>query len=220
MRSLMFLGGGLLIGVGVAWGEATRSAEQRANERIAEEVAMHKRVLEKAAEQYLYNKSEAPAETEDELDEFGRRDGDEKLMSVSMNRPDGLDEADTSEDAIKVGGEMTVETPVQEISPEYLATAHDYSDMPLSQAGPELEYITEDEFAEEDGRDKEQILIHMGETEPLFITAGVVVPDWSEKISPNILVDMYQKCPPGTDKVLYVRNHRTDTDYEVVQEIP
>lgn len=205
IAGVMFSTGcGVLAGVSLAWGEAIRSAEKKANERIIEEVAQHKRVINQAAEMYLASQSEAPAMTEEELNAHG----------VQLQH---LDEADTSTDAIKVGGQMTVET---QISPDYLQHARDYSDMPLSSPINELEYITEDEYAEEDGRDKEQILIHMGETEPLFVSAGVVVPNWHELISPNILVDMYQKCPPGTDKVLYVRNNRNDTDYEVIQEIP
>lgn len=191
------VGSGIIAGVSLAWGEAARRAEKKANERVIEEVAQHKRVIEMAAESYLNRKNaetDGPFETEEELDE-----------------PDTLD------DAIKVGGQMTVET---QIAPDYLQHARDYSDMPLASPVRELEYITEDEYTEEDGRDKEQILIHMGETEPLFVSAGVVVPNWHELISPNILVDMYQRCPPGTDKVLYVRNNRNDTDYEVIQEIP
>lgn len=210
MRSLLFLGGGLLIGTGLSWGEATRVAERRANQRVIDEVASHKRVLEKAAEKYLADiVPEGPALTEEELMKPG------EISSL-------LDGPDTSDDAIKVGGEAILTTSITEIGPstDYLNLAHDYSSVPTSAPERELEYIEEEEYDEEDGRLKEEILIHMGETEPLFISEGVVMMDWHEKISPNILVDIYQMCPPGSDKVLYVRNHRNGTDYRVVQEIP
>jgi hypothetical protein len=196
----MLVGGGLLIGAGLAWGEATRSAEVRANQRVIEEVESHKRVVQRAAELYLAEKADAPAMFEEDLDS-----------------------PDVSEDAVKVGGELTAETPLADITPsvDYLHEARKYSvDQNVSIAELPLEYITEDEFDEEDGNAKEQILIHMGEDEPLFVNDGVVMLDWQTKISPNILVDMYQMCPPGSEKILYVRNHRNSTDYQVIQEIP
>lgn len=214
MRSLLFLGGGLLIGAGLSWGEATRVAERRANQRVLDEVASHKRVLEKAAEKYLADTvPEGPALTEEEL--YTHQD-------PAWGGAVDPDEADTSEDAIKVGGEAILTTSITEVGPttDYLAAAHDYHTSEMSAPERELEYIEAEEYDEDDGRLKEEILIHMGETEPLFISEGLVVMDWSEKISPNVLVDMYQMCPPGEDKVLYVRNHVNGTDYRVVQEIP
>lgn len=202
MRSLLFLGGGILIGAGLVHAEARVYAEKQAAEKLKEEIASHKRVLEMAAENFLAERvSEAPVETEAELDQ---------------------DAADTSDDSIKVGGEMVQETSLSSVTPsaEYLKVAADYSEISVNDPIVPVQYISSDDYDEEDGRAKEQILIHMGEGEPLFICEGIVQPDWKSLISPNILVDMYSMCPPGTEKILYVRNHLTDTDYEVIQEIP
>lgn len=201
MRALMFLGGGLLLGVGFVHAEATVTAEKRAQKNFEEQLESHKRVLQRAAEDFLAREVEAPAATEEDLDG-----------------------PDTSANAIRVGGEMTVETKLSDLTPsaDYLKTARDYTTgVNLSPSIETVQYITEDEYDEEDGRAKEQILIHMGDNEPLFINEGIIVSNWKELISPNILVDMYQRCPPGTEnRVLYVRNNRNDTDYEVIQEIP
>lgn len=200
MKSLLLVGGGILIGVGLSWGEAYRQTEVAAQERYREQLQSYTRANEMADRLRENWDVEPPAATEQDLDA-----------------------ADESNDAIRVGGEMVAETSLSDITPsaDYLAAARDYSPSETAVEALQIEYITEDEFHEEDGNDKEQILIHMGEQEPLFINNGLVVEDWKELISPNILVDMYQRIPPGTDtRVLYVRNHRLGTDYEVIQEIP
>lgn len=215
MRSLLFLGGGILIGAGLVHAEARVYAEKQAAEKLKEEIASHKRVLEMAAENFLADRiSEAPAKTEGELDPTFV-----KLKDMAINR---ADVADDSDDAIKVGGEMVQETSLSSVTPssEYLQTAQDYSEISVNDPIVPVQYISSDDYDEEDGRAKEQILIHMGEDQPLFICEGIVVENWQSLISPNILVDMYSMCPPGTEKILYVRNHLTDTDYEVIQEIP
>jgi hypothetical protein len=214
MRGLLFLGGGLLLGVGFAHTEAAVIAEKRAQERFDEQLESHKRVLQMATEDFLGREVDGPFDTEADLFDENGKDERQRFLDAAEDGPD----------AIKVGGEIIIETKLSDLTPsaDYLATARDYS----GPTGPSVElsgveYITEDEYGEEDGRAKEQILIHMGADEPLFINEGIIVPDWRELISPNILVDMYQRVPPGTEnRVLYVRNNRNDTDYEVIQEIP
>jgi len=46
------------------------------------------------------------------------------------------------------------------------------------------------------------------------------IEDWYELIGDDILRQFYQRVPVGGEPVLYVRNHRRDEDYEVVQVIP
>lgn len=201
MRSdLLFLGGGILIGSGFTWLEARRQAQISARKEFDEQLEMHKRVLNSAAEDFLTRELDGPFNTEEDLDG-----------------------PDTSSDAVRVGGEMIAETALSDMTPtvDYLSKARVYSEVQLSNNVSPVSYISEDEFHEEDGRAKEQILIHMGEDEPLFISEGIVIPNWRELISPNILVDMYQRLTPDVEnRVLYVRNAMTDTDYEVIQEIP
>ena len=56
--------------------------------------------------------------------------------------------------------------------------------------------------------------------EPSFYIDGQEINDWDEKLGDSILIDFYRLVPPGIAQVLYVRNHKTDEDYEVVREIP
>ena len=83
-----------------------------------------------------------------------------------------------------------------------------------------ISYIEEEEFEEEDGRFKGRITIVMEETQPSFFMDGNQIHDWDERVGDSILVDFYKLVPPGVTPVLYVRNHRTEEDYEVIREIP
>ena len=83
-----------------------------------------------------------------------------------------------------------------------------------------ISYIEEEEFLEEDGRFKGHITIVMEETQPSFFMDGSQISDWDQRVGDSILVDFYKLVPPGVTPVLYVRNHRTDEDYEVTREIP
>jgi hypothetical protein len=49
---------------------------------------------------------------------------------------------------------------------------------------------------------------------------GEPISDWDQRIGDSILVDFFKLVPPGVEPVLYVRNHRTDEDYEVVRVAP
>lgn len=201
MRSLCFLGGGILLGIAGTHIEATRKANAAAGEELINQVNAHKRALEIASERFLAEHLvEAPVTTEDELEE-------------------------TVEEAVQ-DEEITAETKATSISDvtpsaDYLKTAIDYhGGNNLSVVLP-VEYIDEDEFQEEDGRAKEQILIHAGAGgEDLFISDGVLIVDWQEILPPNLVVDMFQMAGPGQKQVVYVRNHRNDTDYEVIREVP
>lgn len=84
-----------------------------------------------------------------------------------------------------------------------------------------MSYIEEEEYEEDDGRAKEQITIMLqSDMEPVFIMDGDPINDWPARIGDSILVDFYKHVPPGVEPVLYVRNHRTDEDYEVVMVSP
>jgi hypothetical protein len=83
-----------------------------------------------------------------------------------------------------------------------------------------VSYIEEEEYQDDDGRLKEQILVFMDEYNPVFLEAGQPIDDWAEKIGDSIIVDFYRLVPPGVEPVLYVRNHRTGVDYEVIRQEP
>jgi hypothetical protein len=83
-----------------------------------------------------------------------------------------------------------------------------------------VSYIEEEDFLEEDGRYKGHIDIIMDQYNPVFLMDGQQIDDWDKKVGDSILVDFFTKVPPGADDVLYVRNHRTEEDYEVVRVNP
>jgi hypothetical protein len=83
-----------------------------------------------------------------------------------------------------------------------------------------ISYLEEEEYMEEDGRFKGQITIVMEETQPSFFMDGKQISDWDQRVGDSIIVDFQKLVPPGIPPVLYVRNHRTDEDYEVLREIP
>lgn len=81
-----------------------------------------------------------------------------------------------------------------------------------------VSYIEEEDYHDDgDGRFKGRIDIMMDEHQPIFLMDGQPIDDWDKRLGDSILVDFYKLVPPGIDPVLYVRNHRTGEDYEVVQ---
>lgn len=83
-----------------------------------------------------------------------------------------------------------------------------------------VSYIEEEDYLDQDGRFKGKIDIMMDEHNPIFLMDGQPIDDWDRRVGDSILVDFYKLVPPGADDVLYVRNHRTDEDYEVVRVSP
>lgn len=223
------LGGGLIFGALLAHAEATSTAEIRSKNRYEEQLELHKRILQRAHEDFLRGQlAEHPVETEDELVVDGiyvyDLQGNKDPRLVELERQDAENRAAKfllSED-VKVGGEIIAETPIA--PPDYVGTASLYADPGTFINGEQvlsLEYIEAEDYEEEDGRAKEQITIFMGGDEPIFVMDGEPIENWAELIGDHILVDFYQRVPPGEqDRVLYVRNHKRDEDYEVWQTVP
>lgn len=82
-----------------------------------------------------------------------------------------------------------------------------------------MSYIEEEEFLDEDGRAKVHVDYFVQNADPIFLIDGQQIDNWDELLGDSILVDMYRHAVSvqGLDPVLYVRNHKTGTDYEVVQ---
>lgn len=203
------LGGGLILGAVGVWGEATSSAQIKAKNTFDEQLELHKRLVQRQAEAFIQehlNPVEPPVAAEADLE------ADKILTGVEWD-------GDTE---IKVGGELIAES---DIAPDYLAQANQYAD-PSTYTRPELDvsisYIEEEEYEDDDGRAKEQVTIMMGGggDDPLFFMDGMQIDNWGELIGDQILVDFYKMVPPGADRVLYLRNHKLDTDFEVLQESP
>lgn len=83
-----------------------------------------------------------------------------------------------------------------------------------------IAYIEEEEYQEEDGRLKQRIEVLVEDANPVFFLDGQILDDWADRVGSSILADMYERVPHGLDMVLYVRNFRTDEDYEVVMVSP
>jgi hypothetical protein len=194
IAKLLCVGGGILIGVGVAWTEAVSHAELKYRNKYEEQLEIHKRVLERAHEEFLRSAVEAPVETEEDLSILNKE--------------------------LKVGGEITV-TSEGEV-PDYVGTAALYAD-PGTFAGHQeiqaISYIDPEDYEEDDGRAKEQITIFMtGDGEPIFVMDGEQIDNWADLVGEHILVDFYKMVPPSAeDRVLFVRNNIRDEDYEVSQ---
>lgn len=194
MRTALLVGGGILIGAGLTWGESRVSLEKRKREVESEGDLTVLRTLEAIGKMDTGTLSaEAPSETEDQL---------------TFNAEGGVLEQDVN---------PLPEGYVQ----EYVEKAAVYGDNAHFVEAQSMEIIDDDAYAEEDGRAKEQIQVFMGDGEPYFVQDGLVIEDWKEKIGDNILVMMYQNFPPDYqgDRVIYVRNHERGEDFEILQEM-
>lgn len=199
--------GGISIGVGIGTQWARVELDRYYRAKGEEFVSQQYRAMQAAWTDR--QEAETPAKTEADLD----HEKLDKVLDVLQEvAPALMDQADLSPDAIKVGGTATLEMA------EYNAQAAQYA-MPDMLEG--ISYITEDDYNEEDGNAKEQITIHLGGEEPIFIHGDVAISNWEELIGDTILVDFFRKFQPhDTERVLYVRNHRRGEDFEVWQAIP
>lgn len=141
----------------------------------------------------------------------------------------------TLETATEVEGHLqkVMETPIAEIKeavvPNHLpetvnpyhkaVTAAETPHEPFVDGGINdhgVSYIEEEDYLDEDGRFKGKIDIMMDDGTPIFLMDGKQIDDWDKRVGDSIVVDFYKLVPPGIDPILYVRNHRTEEDYEVV----
>lgn len=170
---------------------------------------------------------EAPEEHEEQLDLFEEIRKTESYTDILTE--DGRKLASQREDLIAEGVDPkellipsapTIELPsdnpyhsavtLDDIVPHVEGGINDYG----------MSYIEEEDYQDEDGRVKARIDIMMDDHNTIFLEDGVQIDDWDAKIGDSILVDFFRLCPPGSDGILYVRNHRTDVDYEVVRVVP
>lgn len=84
-----------------------------------------------------------------------------------------------------------------------------------------ISYIEDEEYEDDgDGRHKEQVIFVLDNEHPHFYMNGAEIDDWDEKLGQSIVVDFLKHTPPGREQVMYVRNHKTGEDYEVIRELP
>lgn len=216
-----WLGIGSAFAIGVIAGVAgvRTELEIKLRKEYAEREEMMQRAYEQALEMGLAEK-EAPQTVLDEIE----------LLEISLDEtPNAFGEG-----ILTVGGDI-----VKEISDEAKSAFKEIEHNPyhraveatptdidafvegaISEQG--ISYIDEEDYLDdEDGRAKSKIdLIINGDDPPLFLEDGIPIDDWAEKVGESIVVDFYKLVPPGIEPILYVRNHRTDEDYEVVRVTP
>jgi hypothetical protein len=203
IASVLKVLGGISIGVGIGTQWARVELDRYYRKKGEEFVSQQYRAMSEAfAKRQI--EPEAPAEEEHHL---------------ILGDVNGLDGPDSSANAVYVGGQAILETPIADLHPtDYVALASEYAHPNMLDG---ISYITEDDYNEDDGNAKEQISIMLGGEAPSFIHDGIPISNWAELIGETILVDFHRLIPPGeTERVLYVRNHRRGEDFEVFQVMP
>lgn len=219
-RAYYWLGVGSAFAIGVISGVAgvRVDLERKLRKEYAEREEMMQRAYESALEMGLVEKEE-PVQKLSEIE----------LLDISLDEmPNAFGEG-----ILTVGGDIVknIEDAAKEVvkevdhnpyhkAVEATATAHEvFVDGGVNDYG--VSYIEEEDYTDEDGRFKGKIDILMdGEHDPIFMMDGQPIDDWDKRIGDSILVDFFKLVPPGIEPILYVRNHRTDEDYEVVRVVP
>jgi len=179
--------------------------EQSVREEYRESAASYRRAMEMASTPLLVG--EVPVETEQEIavvtgDIVDGGSPRENFDPMSSNyEPKSVNPYHRAVEA--------VETPVD------MFVAGGVNDYGIS-------YLEEEEYEEDDGRNKNQVDFTMDEDNtPYFWMDGKQMDDWDVQLGDSILVDFLRLVPTNIfPQVLYVRNHRTDEDYEVTRERP
>lgn len=214
-RAIYWLGVGSAFAAGVISGVAgvRVSLEKKLRAEYTAREEMMQSAYEQALEMGLAEK-EQPTRVLTEIE----------LLEISLDEtPNAFGEG-----ILTVGGDIVKEGEPEEekVNPyhravEATATPHEvFVDGGVNDYG--VSYIEEEDYLDEDGRFKGKIdiLISGDGQDPVFLMDGQPIDDWDKRVGDSILVDFYKLVPPGVDPILYVRNHRTEEDYEVVRLAP
>lgn len=201
------------IGIGIAVGAVLTE------EKIREEYKESAKAYRKAMEMAKDIESHAPQQSEEPqlLSQV-------KVEGLSL-APSGMGTITHIDgEPVNVGG-VSLEPTLAETNPYHKAVAAKETDTQLFVEGGVndygVSYIEEEDFNDEDGRTKTTVNYYISDNqEPVFLVNGEQMHDWDEHLGDSIVVDFYQLIPPGAPDILYVRNHKTDSDYEVVFGIP
>lgn len=201
MRAWVGALGAFVSGIGLGYLYTEISVEARVRKEYEESAEMRRRAFD-LAEQYR-NPAEAPeVDPEEEVRVIDQLE----VTSISL---------DVGPNAF--GGKIDYK-PLEE---------NPYHTPPqvLDETGEQVElvpimYITEEDYIEADGRAKEQLTFVGDGNVVHFFEEGVEIEDWKDRLGESFLVDFQKLVPYGADLVVWVRNQKTDTDYEVIREIP
>lgn len=208
-RTYYWLGVGSAFAAGVISGVAgVRIAlERKLRKEFDEREQLMQNAYEQALEMGLDQAKEEP------VDEETRLIKDIELLEISLDEtPNAFGEG-----ILTVGGEIVKEGASEE------KTVNPYHTAVQSEGVPDgsVSYIDAEDYEDEDGRFKGKIdILINGDQDPIFLMDGSPIDDWTDRIGESILRDFYALVPPGEEPILYVRNHRTDEDYEVVRLAP
>jgi hypothetical protein len=225
-KAYYWLGVSSAFAIGVITGVAgvRVDLERKLRKEYAEREEIMQSAYEKALEMGLADKEQPEEEVklDENLDQAIEGLGEIELLEISLDKtPNAFGEG-----ILTVGGDIVQEgEPSEEkVNPYHKAveattTSHElFVDGGVNDYG--VSYIEEEDYQDEDGRVKYKIDILMDDQNPVFLMDGQPINDWAERVGDSILVDFYKLVPPGVEPILYVRNHKTDEDYEVVQVTP
>lgn len=192
-------GAGTLIGIGVG----TLLVEKKLKQEYEEATAAHWRVV-----QAVKIDAETPALDEEDL-----------IRLVPQN---------TIGTALE-GGDLVV--PEKKEEPANLLTSAPQTDNPYHRAVAQTQgqsevyasyaELSEEDYQEDDGRVKEQLTMLFSDNEPIFFHNGqeIEVATAMDMVGSTIVDDMRKAVGDGTP-FYWVRNNKTEIDYEVVFEQP
>lgn len=228
VRLVVAVAGGFISGA--ALGALTTYAilEEKLQKKYEESVSSMQRVMEmtqtetpEAAVAELKQVGETMEQVEDYLQNFTIKDlTDEQIIALG-NQQDIEVTVSPQAGELIVTSPDPIEVPDNDYQKAIAATdtpVELFVDGGINDYG--VSYLEEEDYLDEDGRFKGKIDILMDGMNPIFVMDGQQIDDWDKRLGDSILVDFYRLVPPGVDRILYVRNHRTDEDYEVVWVTP
>ena len=209
LSKVMIFASGALLGFGAAitW------AEDRAAKRYSESEEFRRRAQEIAAER-------ARAQTESPVT-FPETGAAVTMVKPMDYRPE-LGRRGHSLGLV-VAGELTdpIEGGLYDVvvDPDYLKL------VAVAEEGPSFEIIEEEDFFdEEDGREKHQVEFMVdGDGAVSFTMDMHPLDDCEDHLGRTILRDFYGELgwfSSDRDRVLYLRNHGRNADYEIAQALP
>lgn len=176
--------------------------EKKVRAEYEESARSYRRVMS----QVIADVVEAPAESEEEL----RTEPVVQRLSTSSGE-------ELLHDPITAAYSPSTSNPYHATMQEFDKAPVEFSSEP-NDAG--ISYIDEDEYLEEDGRFKGSVVMVMSAEEPTFFMDGTLVANWEHMLGASIVQDFVAMVPRGPNPILYVRNHNTDSDYELTPELP
>lgn len=201
---------GLITGIGVG----ILLVEDKLKKEYEESTAATRRAYEAAL---INAKTEriidGPYATEDEVAVLSEPLG-EGSVQISMGETE--DDGTLMEDTVKVvdGTGKVIDFKEPSANPYHRSVAETSPHLYASYAE-----LDEEEYMEEDGRVKDQITMIYTDGTPRFFNNGEEIDDALDRVGGSIVDDMRKAVNEG-NPIIWVRNNKTDVDYEVIFEQP